>query len=320
MNTRMRLTRVRAGVCAAVVVVATGLVACGSESESTDDAAPASISTPSTPLPPTSPNDTPASTALPEPAQPPEPQRVEFQADDGLDLVGYYYPAAFANAPVVVLMHWAGGTHCDWVGVDLVQWAQNRGLPDGTEANPACENVDTHVPAPSEEFPPLPADQSYAVFAFDYRGFGESGGSDAWDPAGYLMDSFAGVETARGMQGVDPTRIATIGASIGADGAIDACAEGCLGAFSLSPGNYLEVDYAGAVTVLAQEDKPAWCVASVPDREAYPVCDNASGDRFRKSIYEDMGHGMSYFEVGLDPQVTQTLDDFVRLVFGVETS
>lgn len=38
-------------------------------------------------------------------------------------------------------------------------------------------------------------------------------------------------------------RMAIIGASIGADGAVNACGEGCLGAFSLSPGNYLALSY-----------------------------------------------------------------------------
>lgn len=37
--------------------------------------------------------------------------------------------------------------------------------------------------------------------------------------------------------------MAIIGASIGADGAVNACGEGCLGAFSLSPGNYLALSY-----------------------------------------------------------------------------
>ncbi len=38
-----------------------------------------------------------------------DPQRVEFQAEDGKKLVGYYYPSKYANAPIVILMHWVGG-------------------------------------------------------------------------------------------------------------------------------------------------------------------------------------------------------------------
>ena len=213
-------------------------------------------------------------------------------------------------------MHWAGGTNCDWVAVNLVQWAQNRGLPEGVAANPACENAEAHVPESLADFPPLPAGQSYAIFAFDYRGYGESEGSNNWDTDGYLKDSITAMKIAQGLDGVDPARVATISASIGADGAIDSCANGCLGALSLSPGNYLGVDYAGEVTRLGSEQKPAWCVASKQDGESYPKCENASGDFFQKFIYEESGHGMSFFETGLAPKVTQIIFDFLQLVFG----
>lgn len=294
------------------------LAACGSQPPAATDEAPTEPPPPTEaqPTEPPAPTDTPAPTALPGPKFPPEPQRVEFQTEDGLNLVGYYYPAAVDSAPALVLMHWAGGTHCDWVAVNLAQWAQNRGLLEGVAANPVCENAELHVPDPLEEYPPLPAGQSYAVFAFDYRGYGESEGSNNWDASGYLKDSVAAVKTAQGLDGVDPARVATIGASIGADGAIDSCAEGCLGSLSLSPGNYLGVDYAGEVTRLGAEQKPAWCVASKQDGESYPKCENASGGFFQKFIYEENGHGMSFFETGLDPKATQIIFDFLQLVFG----
>ena len=44
---------------------------------------------------PAAPTETPEPTAEPEPAFDPQPadgQRVEFQAEDGTNLVGYYYP------------------------------------------------------------------------------------------------------------------------------------------------------------------------------------------------------------------------------------
>ncbi len=74
-------------------------------------------------------------TAVPEPTQAPteetgpvalpaEPQRVEFQAEDGKKLVGYYYPAAVNPAPAVILMHWAGGDERDWLAI--APWLQNR--------------------------------------------------------------------------------------------------------------------------------------------------------------------------------------------------
>ncbi|MEW5938231.1 MAG: hypothetical protein AB1750_01100 [Chloroflexota bacterium] len=304
-------------------LLATLLAACGKPTAIPTKSPPQPTSPPEIqPTEPPAPSDTPAltdapaPTATPEPKFPPEPQRVEFQAEDGINLVGYYYPAAVDPAPALVLMHWAGGTHCDWIAVNLVQWAQNRGLPEGIAANPACANAELRIPDSLAEFPPLPEGQSYAIFAFDYRGYGESEDSANWDPSGYLKDSIAAVKTAQRLEGVDPNRVATIGASIGADGAIDACAEGCLGALSLSPGNYLGVDYAGAVKALGAEQKPAWCVASKQDGESYPKCQNASGDFFQKFIYEENGHGMSLFASSFDPKVTQIIFDFMRLVFG----
>jgi hypothetical protein len=297
-------------------VFASLLAACGSSAPTVTDAPSEQIlptKSQPTAAPPT---DTPVPTATPEPKFPPEPQRVEFRAEDGTNLVGYYYPAAVDSAPVLVLMHWAGGTHCDWVFVNLVQWAQNRGLPEGLAANPACANAVIHIDPPLAEFPPVPAGQSYAVFAFDYRGFGESEGSSDWSPEGYLQDSIAAMKTAQGLEGIDPARVAAIGSSIGADGAIDACAEGCLGALSLSPGNYQTKIYSDEVARLDEEEKTAWCVVSTQDGPSHPVCNGASGDFFQKFIYEQNGHGSSFFEDTFDPKVTQIVFDFLQLVFG----
>lgn len=208
------------------------------------------------------------------------------------------------------------GSNFKWVAVNLVQWAQNRGLPEGIAANRACANAEIRLPPVVEEYPPLPAGQSYAIFAFDYRGYGESAGASNWSPAGYLQDSIAAMQTARGLEGVDPGRVAAIGSSIGADGAIDACAESCLGALSLSPGNYLNKPYADEVTRLGVEQKPAWCVASISDNESYPVCNGASGEFLQKFIYAQDGHGTVFFAKGFDPKVTQIIFDFLQRVFG----
>jgi len=246
----------------------------------------------------------------------PEAQRIEFKSEDGTGLVGYYYPASVDPAPLIVLMHWIGGSNCDWAHVNLVQWLQNRGLPEGVTANSACEAVDLPFTLKLSEYPPMPEGRSFAVFAFDYRGHGDSGGAKfQGSPEQWRQDSIAAVETARDLDGVDPERVAGIGASIGADGAINACDEGCLGALAFSAGNYLGIPYNTEVERLGKDDKPAWCIVSETDPEAFTVCDGVSGEFYKKIIYEGNDHGMSFFKPGLSPDTGQNILDFLLAVF-----
>jgi dienelactone hydrolase len=59
------------------------------------------------------------------------------------------------------------------------------------------------------------------------------------------LDAKAATDAASQLEGVDSHQVVAIGASIGADGAADSCflhntqATTCVGALSLSPGNYL---------------------------------------------------------------------------------
>lgn len=294
------------------------LVACAPRPESAPSVAPQSQPPSPSVVPPTNvpSTNTPAPTDTPSPSLPADPQRVEFQAEDGTKLVGYYYPASIDPAPVVVLMHWAGGSNCEWLGVNLIQWLQNRGLPEDVAANPACANVEIPFTLSISNYPSIPDGTSYAVFAFDYRGHGESGAGGSWNPSGWLKDSTAAVQTARTLNGIDPERVATLGASIGADGAIDGCGEGCLGALSFSPGSYLGTTYANAVSVLGAERKPAWCIASKQDRESFPTCESANGEFYKKILYEKNAHGLGFFQPDFDPKTGQNILDFIQTVFG----
>jgi dienelactone hydrolase len=235
-----------------------------------------------------------ANTSLaPEVPLPADPQRVEFKSGDGTLLVGTYYPAKSGPAPVIVLFHWLGGGKEDWQDRGLVEWLRHRGLP-----NPG---------APAGLYPEMPEGLSFAVFAFDYRGHGESGWIND-DPQGWLLDGLAAIEAARSLPGVDPRRAIAIGASIGADGAVDACGEGCLGALSLSPDGYLNVAYHHAVAALDFEGKPAWCIASVLDKGCPP---RASGGHYRAVVYPGRFHGMQLLDPGLSPNVGRVILDFI---------
>lgn len=252
-----------------------------------------------------------------------DPQRVEFQAEDGKNLVGYYYPSKYADAPIVILMHWAGGDKSDWC--EIAPWLQNR-----QGENPAkpesCANAGAGLPAGMSAtwldpswFPPMNAQASLAVFTFDFRDFGESekgGGGPDW-----AKDAKAAFVTAAGMESVDAARMAALGASIGADGAPDGCllynqekGSGCVGAFSLSPGNYLGMTYSTVVADLAPV--PVWCLAAEGDGESAPTCNSASGDQYRVQIYPGNPHGMMLIAPGFDPLPMILIQEFLELVFG----
>jgi dienelactone hydrolase len=241
------------------------------------------------------------------PVLPVEPQRVEFQAQDGARLVGLYYPAANNPAPLVVLMHWAGGNKDDWVYLGIASWLQNRGLP----VPPALRALPFDTPYP---FEPLPAERSYGVFLFDFRNYGESEKSSlTFDQLGpfWLQDAAAAYQTAAGLPGVDPARIAGIGASIGADAVVDACGDICRGTLSLGPGGYLGVPYTEAVQALDSAGNPVWCVAAEDDSEQ--ACNTADGEHYQAVVYPKGGHAMSLFryEIYLEPKLDEVVQQFL---------
>jgi hypothetical protein len=278
------------------------------------------------------PTEPPVSTEPPAPSKPlsgldANPQRVEFQAEDGTNLIGYYYPSKYADAPIVILMHWAGGDLTDWC--EIAPWLQNRA--DENPVKPErCANAGAGLPASISAtwldpswFPLMSADASLAVFAFDFRDYGESekGGSSNSD---WAKDAKAAFVTAAGLEGVDATRMASLGASIGADGAPDGCllynqeaGSGCVGALSLSPGNFLGIDFAATVIELAPN--PVWCLTADGDVGSFPTCNEASGEHYREVIYAGTDlHGMRLIAPNLEPQPMILIQDFLELVFGIK--
>lgn len=225
----------------------------------------------------------------------PDPQPVEFSAQDGTSLEGTFYPAAEEGAPIILLMHWARGSQADWT--PYAQWLQNRGL----------------MP-PDLDVPRMPEDTSLAVFSFNFRGFDEGGSRPAGDPEGWLLDAQAAVDFARQLPGVDPSRLVTIGASIGADGAIDSCGEDvCLGALSISPGGYLGVPYDEAAAQVSP--RPVWCLAAEGDGPSIQACQSTViGKGYVSVIYPGSAHGMDLFSQELDPGVTEVLLGFLTEV------
>jgi len=158
---------------------------------------------------------------------PPDPIALTIQTSDGVDLPGFFFPAATIDAPLVVLYHWAPGDQKDYEAI--APWFQNRGyqvdIPEG-----AAPFLD------SSWFPVLPEDVSFNVVTFTFRGC--EGGCQQFNPEGWQLDAEAVMSQITTLDNVDATQVVTIGASIGADGAAYGCHYynenfgGCQGALS----------------------------------------------------------------------------------------
>jgi len=243
-------------------------------------------------------------------ALPPEPQVVSFSADDGVLLEGLFYPAPIKSAPVIVLMHWYPGDQHEWT--EIAYWLQNRGLTGNQNGVPWKD--------PSW-FPALSADLSFNILTFTFRNC--QGRCSSPEPVGWLMDARASLEYARRLEGVDPNRVITIGASIGSDGAIDSCAavlevdpKACLGALSLSPGSYLGPDYSDMVSALGANTPPriAWCLFDENEADSV-VCNRAGGDNYYHESWSDgYLHGMHLLTPNLDPLPLARIIEFLDVV------
>ncbi|HLF91547.1 MAG TPA: hypothetical protein VI451_21560 [Anaerolineales bacterium] len=237
---------------------------------------------------------------------PAEPLPVTFTASDGTQLAGTYYAPLNDSAPIVILLHQFGSNQHQWD--DLARWLQT-GLPD--------VGVDW--------LPPMPADLTFAVLTFDFRGHGESEGTMIID-SGLLLDAQAALSFAKTQPGVDPNRIITIGTSIGSDGAVDACvslngsnvadvqeAQGCLGAMSFSPGSYIGVDYSNAANALLGDPHFAaiYCLAAEGDGPSPGTCNSVSGERYKAVIFPGSDHGLALLKPGLDPEIGPLILEFL---------
>jgi hypothetical protein len=202
---------------------------------------------------------------------PPPPQRVEFPLEDGMTIVGMFYPPTFPLTPGVLLLH--------QMGTDKEVWEP---LPQVLRGE-----------APTPDGRSLPVEQGYAVLTIDIPGHGETGGT--YENAAALAAVRAALAFFRTLDGIDPDRIVIMGASIGADAAVDECGEGCVGAISLSPGSWLDIPYGAALAQLLElSDPPVLCVASANDRPSPETCEEGQPvglSDYQVHIYDGSAHG-----------------------------
>ncbi|MBN2044566.1 MAG: hypothetical protein JW757_06060 [Anaerolineales bacterium] len=242
---------------------------------------------------------------------PAEPQPIQITSAGDRVLEGWYYPARVDNAPVVVLMHWAKGNMGDWQVI--APWLQNR-LDEITVPQPGSEAY-----YDISWFPPMPEEISFAVVAFNFGNFGNSpfgGDRESW-----VWDAIGALNFASSLEGIDPHRISAIGASIGADGAVDSCylfndageMGTCIGALSLSPGNYLTENfiYPEAAEYIELSGFPVWCLAAENDYESPALCSVLVGEHAQGFIFAGGAHGMDLLtqdQVFLEPALPEDVN------------
>jgi len=198
---------------------------------------------------------------------------VSFQTTDGFTIFGNYMPAE-KNSSGVILLHMLNRNRDDWAG--LAQELNKNG---------------------------------YAVLAIDSRGHGKStqknGQTVTWqqfsdqDFNAMTNDVVAAKKYLIG-QGVNPDRIGIVGASVGANIALNYAAEdkNIKTVVLLSPG----LDYHGVQTRNAMIDygsRPIFFVASSEDTASVETVDNLSAlqplGKIDKKTYSGAGHGTSMF-------------------------
>jgi len=244
-------------------------------------------------------------------AQPePNPTRFELTAEDGLPLVGYYYPSWQTNAPLILLVHQYGLNQEKWLEYGMVDWLQNW-PPTG-----AAQGL----------FPAMPVDQSFAVLTVDLRGFGESGPpipSSLTDEQavaygqGWITQVQAVLAYAETLPGVDSSRIAIVAANNGADASVAACGD-CLGVLALSPGNYFYLDFKASVEALDAQGKIVWCFSTSQSEGAdVATCASVSGTHYYTENFPGNGRGMQLIRDDKAPEgIGLKILKYLQLVFG----
>lgn len=195
-----------------------------------------------------------------------------ISAADGLILQATFYSGPTGSAPVAVLLHQEGGSRSDWE--PLAQQLQAAG---------------------------------YAVLTLDLRGHGDTGGVVNW--ALVRDDVAAALALLFDLGGVDQARIVLVGAGVGANLALNACADtsGCAAAVLLSPG----LDYHGITTADALARlgvRPLLIVAG--DNAGNNPADSLTLDNMAQGAHQLVvipagGHGMALFAT--DPALQDQL-------------
>ena len=159
-------------------------------------------------------------------------------------------------------------------------------------------------------------DAGYVALAVDLRGFGETGG-----PRGYSTaqeDTQDWLAYLQSVEGVDPARTATIGASVGSNLALVGCSvnEACVTAIALSPGlDYFSIKPEAELVEGGLSEKSALLITSQTDNQSVigvrQMVANATGE-IGLRLYTGGMHGTTMFLTDADtliPLIVNWLDE-----------
>ena len=249
-------------------------------------------------------------TAVPEPAATPFPAApldLTFNTDDGVELIGKYWPPASEDAPVIVLMHQYNMDHISqWVA--LAPWLQNR-------ENVYSVRTGGEPWSDPSWFVPWIEGIDHAVFAFTFRNcIGGCDNDSVESKDEWIVDGVSAIKAAGSFLSVDAQKIIVVGTSIGADAAVDACARllddtsvKCIGVIAISPNSYLDVDYTETVQTLTEAGVQVRCVASEDDDTTADTCRSYEGENYEAIIVSGSSHGINLFDPKLDVDASALL-------------
>jgi len=195
------------------------------------------------------------------------PYNITLATQDGVSLVGTYYPPAEKESPALLLLHMLGSDRGAW-----------------------------------REFAMLAQERGFAALAIDLRGHGDSGGERNFGAMDADVD--AALSWLSEQEGVNPARIAIAGASIGANLAIRGAANhpNVAAVVALSPG----LDYRGLTTaeaVKALGDRPLLLIAAEGDSYAADSSrelHNLSSKQATLKLYPGNAHGTNMLAADAD--------------------
>ena len=240
-----------------------------------------------------------------------DPLNLKFETPDGVELDGEFWAPTYTEAPVVVLMHQYPMDHnIEWVA--LAPWLQNRGLV------PYIRGGGEPWTDPSW-FSPMIDGVEFGVFTFTFRNcLGGCSDNSVESREEWIVDAVTAIESAVSFKTVDPSKVIVVGTSIGADAAVDACQrllEGgeitCTGVVTLSPGSYLGVPYADAVSDLLDAGIPVKCIAAEGDTLSADTCASVEGEGYESIITPDSVHGIRLFDPSLPIDLTAYLQNWL---------